>query len=76
MGECPASVDEPVSEAIATTGLFLNFTAVIAFAVCVASCWGASDAALATAAGVSAVLAFAASIVCFRLQADDPQPSR
>ena len=74
MGERPASVDEPASEAIATTGLFLNFTAVIAFAVCLAS-WGTSDAALAAAAGIVAILAFAASIVCFRSQADDPQPA-
>ena len=75
MGERSASVPDQESEAIATTGLFLNFIAVIAIAVSLAS-WGLSDAVLATAAGVSAVLAFAASIVCFRLQADDPQPSR
>ncbi len=74
MGERPASVDEPASEAIATTGLFLNFTAVIAIVLSLAS-WGLSEPVLATAAGVSAVLAFAASIVCFRSQADDPQPA-
>ena len=42
MGERPASVDEPASEAIATIGLFLNVTSVIAIAVCLAS-WSASD---------------------------------
>ncbi len=73
MSERPASIAEPASEAIATTGLLLNFTAVIAIAVSLAS-WGASDAVLATAAGAGAMLAFAASIICFRLQADDPQP--
>lgn len=74
MGERPTSVDEPASEAIATTGLFLNFAAVIAIVLSLAS-WGLSEPVLATAAGVSAVLAFAASIVCFRSQADDPQPA-
>ena len=70
MGERPASVDEPASEAIATVGLFLNVTSVIAIAVCLAS-WSASDAALAAAAGVTAVVAFVSSIVCFSVQADD-----
>ena len=56
--------DDGMAEAIATTGLFLNFIAVIAVAVCLAS-WGASDAA------VVALLSFAASIVCFRAQAGD-----
>ena len=74
MGERPASVDEPASEAIATTAPFLNFAAVIAIVLSLAS-WGLSEPVLATAAGVSAVLAFAASIVCFRSQADDPQPA-
>jgi membrane protein implicated in regulation of membrane protease activity len=58
--------DDGMAEAIATTGLFLNFIAVIAVAVCLAS-WGASDAA----AGVVALLSFAASIACFRAQAED-----
>ena len=64
-----------VHSPIATTGLFLNFTAVIAFAVCLAS-WGTSDAALAAAAGIVAILTFIASIVCFGLQSGDrgPQP--
>ena len=62
--------DDGMAEAIATTGLFLNFIAVIAAAVCVAS-WGVSDAAFAAAAGAVALVSFAASIACFRAQADD-----
>ncbi len=63
-----------MAEAIATTGLFLNFIAVIAVAVCLAS-WGASDAAVAAVAGVVALLSFAASIACFRAQAEDARPT-
>jgi hypothetical protein len=70
MGERPASADAPVSEALATTGLFLNLASVITLAVCLAS-WGASDAVWAAAAGVAAVLTFAASLVCFSKQAED-----
>ena len=70
MGERPASADAPVSEALATTGLFLNLASVIALAVCLAS-WGASDTVWAAAAGVAAVLTFAASLVCFGKQAED-----
>jgi F0F1-type ATP synthase assembly protein I len=67
----PAPVDA-TTEAIATTALFLNFTAVIALAVCLASV-GMSDVAVATIAGVIAVLSFAASILCFRAQAGERQ---
>lgn len=70
MGERPASAEKPASEAIATTGLFLNFTSVIAVGVSLAS-WGAADAGLAASAGVAAVLTFVASIICFGAQADD-----
>lgn len=73
MGERPASTDMPTSEALATTGLFLNVASVIALAICLAS-WGASNAALATAAGVGAVLTFTASLVCFSKQASDAEP--
>jgi hypothetical protein len=59
-----------MAEAIATAGLFLNFIAVIAIAVCLAS-WGAAHAAMAPVAGIVALLSFAASIACFRAQADD-----
>jgi hypothetical protein len=70
MGESPTSNDKPVSEAIATTGLFLNFTSVIATVVCLAR-WGASDYALAAVAGLVGALTFIASIVCFAAQAED-----
>ena len=62
--------DDGRAEAIATTGLFLNFIAVIAVAVCLAN-WGASDAVFAATAGVVALVSFAASIACFRAQAED-----
>ena len=70
MGERPAVPDAPASEAIATTGLFLNIASVIAIAVSLAS-WGASDAVVAAVAGVTAVLAFVGSLVCFAKQAED-----
>jgi F0F1-type ATP synthase assembly protein I len=66
----PAATEAPMAEAIATTGLFLNVTAVIALAVCLAS-WGASDAMFALVAGVIAVVSFATSIVCFLAQAEE-----
>ena len=70
MGDRPASDGTPASEAIATTGLFLNIASVIAIAVSLAS-WGASDAVVAAIAGVTAVLAFVGSLVCFGKQAED-----
>jgi len=72
MGERPASADTPTSEALATTGLFLNIASVIALALCLAG-WGASNAALGTAAGIAAVLTFVGSLVCFGRQADDQE---
>jgi hypothetical protein len=68
--ERPVSSDKPASEAIATTGLFLNIASVIAIAVSLAS-WGASDTAIASIAGVTAALAFVGSLVCFGAQAED-----
>jgi uncharacterized protein (UPF0212 family) len=62
--------DDGMAEAIATTGLFLNFIAVIAVAVCLAS-WGGSHTAMAFLAGTVALVSFTASIACFRAQADD-----
>lgn len=70
MDERLAPSDKPASEAIATTGLFLNIASVIAIAVSLAS-WGASDAVIAAVAGVTAVLAFVASLICFSKQAED-----
>jgi hypothetical protein len=65
-----APSDQPASEAIATTGLFLNIASVIAIAVSLAS-WGASDAVIASVAGVTAVIAFVGSLICFAKQAED-----
>lgn len=62
--------ENPTAEAIATTGLFLIFTAIIAVAVCLAS-WGTADASLAAAAGVIAAFSFTASLVCFGIQSRD-----
>ena len=62
--------DDGMTEAIASAGLFLIFTAVIAIVVGLAS-WGASDLVFASVAGAIAVCSFAASIVCFRAQADE-----
>lgn len=59
-----------MTEAIATTGLFLNFIAVIAVAVCLAS-WGAAHVATAAIAGAVALVSFGASIACFRAQCDE-----
>jgi hypothetical protein len=64
--------EEGMAEAIATTGLFLNFIAVIAIAVCLAS-WGTSHVATAAMAGAVALVSFGASIACFRAQADDTE---
>lgn len=72
MAERVSAPADATTEAIATTGLFLNFTAVIALAVCLASV-GMSDAVVATTAGVIAVLSFAASIACFSAQARERQ---
>jgi hypothetical protein len=67
-----APSDQPASEAIATTGLFLNIASVIALAVSLAS-WGASDAVIASLAGVTAVLTFVGSLICFAKQAEDDE---
>lgn len=71
---------DPTAEAVATTGLFSIFIAVIALAVCLASV-GQADVAMATFAGILAGLSFAASIACFSMQArerdrqDAPAPA-
>jgi hypothetical protein len=65
-----APSNRPASEAVATTGLFLNIASVIAIAVSLAS-WGASDSVIAVVAGVAAVLAFVGSLICFGKQAED-----
>ena len=59
-----------MAEGIATLGLFLIFITVIGVAVSVAS-WGASQVTTAALTGVIALLSFAASIACFRAQAEE-----
>jgi F0F1-type ATP synthase assembly protein I len=68
MGERDKAPADATSEAVATTGLFSLFTAVIALAVCLAGL-GTSDAVTAIAAGIIAALSFATGIVCFGAQA-------
>ncbi|WP_197376295.1 hypothetical protein [Mycolicibacterium baixiangningiae] len=70
MGERVPTPADASTEAIATTALFLNFAAVIALAVCLASI-GTSDTVVAMTAGAIAVFSFAASILCFSAQARD-----
>lgn len=72
MGERVSAPADATTEAIATTALFLNFTAVIALAVCLASA-GMSDTAVAVIAGAIAVLSFGASLLCFSAQARERQ---
>lgn len=60
--------DDPFNEAVATTGLFLLITAIIAVAFALAS-WGLAETAIAALAGGAAVVSFAASIFCFKAQA-------
>ncbi len=68
-----AHADDPFNEAVATTGLFLLVTAIIAVAFALAS-WGLSEAVLAVLAGAVALVSFAASIFCFTAQAHEPAP--
>jgi len=56
--------DEPASEALSTIGLFLNIAAVLAFATGLAGL-GTSTSILAPAILAVAVVAFAASLICF-----------
>jgi hypothetical protein len=65
-----AQADDPTAEAVATTGLFLIFTAIIGIALCLAS-WGAANASLAAVSGVIASFSFAASLICFGMQSRD-----
>ena len=65
-----AAVDNPSTEAVASSALFLIFAAVIAIAVSLAGL-STGDAPLAGIAGAIAALSFAASIACFYAQADD-----
>ena len=66
--------DDPFNETVATTGLFLIITAIIALAFALAS-WGLSENLIALFAGAIAVVSFTASILCFMNQATDAAPS-
>lgn len=70
MAERTTQSDDPFHEAVATTGLFLLMSAVIAVAVALAS-WGLSETLIAVLAGVAALLSFSASIFCFQLEATE-----
>jgi membrane protein implicated in regulation of membrane protease activity len=70
MGERTKAPADATSEAVATTGLFAIFIAIIAIAVSLASL-GSSDVGTAVAAGVVAALSFTSSIYCFAMQARD-----
>ncbi len=67
------SAEDPFNEAVATTGLFLLVTAIIAVAFALAS-WGLSETLFAVLAGAVALVSFASSIFCFFSQATD-QPA-
>jgi uncharacterized PurR-regulated membrane protein YhhQ (DUF165 family) len=68
------SSDDPFHEAVATTGLFLIVSAIIALAVALAS-WGADETLIAIVAGFAALISFATSIACFKSEATDSAPS-
>lgn len=70
MADGTPHADDPFNEAVATTGLFLLVSAVIALAVAVAS-WGTSETLIAALSSSAALLSFAASIFCFKTQAGD-----
>lgn len=70
MAERTPPSDDPFHEAVATTGLFLLMSAVIALAVGLAS-WGMSETLIAALSGVAALLSFSASIFCFRMEATE-----
>lgn len=66
-----AHAEDPFNEAVATTGLFLLVTAIIAVAFALAS-WTMSETLFAVLGGAVALLSFAASIFCFTTQAQEP----
>jgi uncharacterized membrane protein YidH (DUF202 family) len=74
MAEGTPSSDDPFHETVATTGLFLIFTAIISLAFALAS-WSLSEAMIAVFAGAIALVSFAASIFCFTTQATESTPA-
>ncbi|TRW78859.1 hypothetical protein FK535_23995 [Mycolicibacterium sp. 018/SC-01/001] len=75
MAHTPRTVDadDPFNEAVATTGLFLLVSAIIALAFALGS-WSLSETVFAILSGAVAVLSFTASIFCFTSQAREPAP--
>ncbi|MEH3140819.1 MAG: hypothetical protein PGN37_11680 [Mycobacterium kyogaense] len=67
------NADDPFNEAVATTGLFLMISAIIALAFALAS-WGLSETLFALLSGAVALLSFVASMFCFTSQAREPAP--
>ncbi|MCG7597894.1 hypothetical protein [Mycobacterium sp. PSTR-4-N] len=67
------SKDDPFNEAVATTGLFLLISAIIALAFALGS-WSLSEPLFALLSGAVALLSFAASMFCFTSQASEPAP--
>ncbi|MDZ4236442.1 MAG: hypothetical protein U1C73_22415 [Dietzia sp.] len=74
IAESTLTSDDPFNEAVATTGLFLLITAIIAVVVAFAS-WGADEPLMAAVAGIAATVGFAASIMCFKSEATDRTPA-
>jgi hypothetical protein len=66
MAERRFPTDDPIAEAIGTTGLFLLVTAVVAFVVAIAG-FGAGSPEIAIAAAAVTVLSFVSSMGCFSL---------
>ena len=75
MAEVTTKSDDPFHEAVATTGLFLIISAIIALAVALAS-WSASETLIATVAGIAALISFVTSIACFKSEATEYLPER
>lgn len=73
MAEGAPTSDDPFHETVATTGLFLIFTAIIGVAFALAS-WGLSEPVIAAFAGAVALVSFTASILCFTTQATESTP--
>ncbi|MCG5432023.1 hypothetical protein LV457_06925 [Mycobacterium sp. MYCO198283] len=66
----PAAAEFTRGDTVATAGLLLMMTAVIAFAIALGA-FGAADVTAAALAGGVAVLTFVASLQCFRAQAEE-----
>ncbi len=74
MAEGTPSSDDPFHETVATTGLFMIFTAIISVAFALAS-WGLSEPMIALFAGAIALVSFVASILCFTNEAAESGPA-